>query len=104
LVWKIEWDDRAVKDMRGLSHSDQKDIVRYLRERIATDENPKRFGKSLTREKSDYGDIASVRAVLSAVLKTIVLSLSSLPLDIGKLFIIEISVTDCFVQFALSKF
>ena len=38
--------------MRSLSHPDQRNIFRYLRERIATDEDPRRFGKALTGEKS----------------------------------------------------
>jgi len=50
LTWKVEWDDAAVKELRKLDRQAQKDILRYFRERIATDEDPRRFGKSLSRE------------------------------------------------------
>jgi len=50
LTWKIEWDDAAAKELRKLDKQAQKDILRYFRERIATDEDPRRFGKQLSRE------------------------------------------------------
>lgn len=50
MTWKVEWDDAAVKELRKLDRQAQKDILRYFRERIATDEDPRRFGKSLSRE------------------------------------------------------
>jgi mRNA interferase RelE/StbE len=51
VIWRIEWDDRARKELRKLGKQIQEDILRYLRERIATKEDPKRFGKSLSFEK-----------------------------------------------------
>ena len=50
LVWTIEFDDAAAKELRTLDHQAQRQILRYLRERIATDEDPRRFGKPLSRE------------------------------------------------------
>lgn len=50
-TWKVEWDDRAVKELRKLDKTIQKKILAFLRERIATTENPKRFGKGLQYEK-----------------------------------------------------
>ncbi|MBD3265836.1 type II toxin-antitoxin system mRNA interferase toxin, RelE/StbE family [bacterium] len=49
--WRIEWDERALKDMHQIDRADQKTIIRYLRERIETNENPRRFGKPLICEK-----------------------------------------------------
>ena len=52
LTWTIEFDDRAARELRGLDRQAQNDILRYLRRRIATDEDPRRFGKPLSRELS----------------------------------------------------
>ena len=47
--WRVEFDDRARRDLRKLDASVQTAILRYLRERIATAEDPRRFGKALRR-------------------------------------------------------
>jgi mRNA interferase RelE/StbE len=52
LTWKVEFDDRAAKEFRKLDRQAQQDILRYLRKRIATKEDPRRFGKRLS------GDLA----------------------------------------------
>jgi len=49
-MWQVEFDDAAAKELRKLDRQAQKDILKYFRERIATDEDPRRFGKSLSRE------------------------------------------------------
>ena len=46
----VSWDDRAVKELRKLDKPLQKEILKYFRERIATEENPRRFGKPLSYE------------------------------------------------------
>jgi mRNA interferase RelE/StbE len=51
LVWKIEWDDEAVREFRKLGHPAQKLIRDYLRSRIATEESPRRFGAGLGGDK-----------------------------------------------------
>lgn len=50
MTWNVEWDDAAVKELRKLDKQDQKDILKYFRERIVTDDDPRRFGKPLSRE------------------------------------------------------
>lgn len=50
MTWSVEWDEAAVKELRKLDKQAQKDILRYFRERIATDDDPRRFGKPLSRE------------------------------------------------------
>jgi len=52
LIWKVEFDDRASKELRKLDRQAQQDILRFLRERIATEEDPRRFGKPLTGDKA----------------------------------------------------
>jgi mRNA interferase RelE/StbE len=51
LTWTVEFDDRARKELRKLNQGLQQDILRYLRERIATKDDPKRFGKPLAYDK-----------------------------------------------------
>lgn len=46
-MWKIEVDHRAAKELRRLDRQHQIRIVRFLRERIATSEDPRRLGKAL---------------------------------------------------------
>lgn len=50
MTWTVEFDDAAVKELRKLNKQTQRDILRYLRERISTDEDPRRFGKPLSRD------------------------------------------------------
>jgi mRNA interferase RelE/StbE len=54
LTWTVEFDDAAAKELRKLDRQAQSDILRYFRERIATDEDPRRFGKPLS------GDLAGL--------------------------------------------
>lgn len=50
LTWAVEFDARAARELRKLDRQVQREILGYFRERIATDEAPRRFGKSLSRE------------------------------------------------------
>ena len=54
MTWKIEFDDAAAKELRKLDRHAQKEILGYLRQRIATDQDPRRFGKPLS------GDLANL--------------------------------------------
>ena len=51
-MWAVEWDDAARKELRKLDHSAQNQIIRYLDDRIATEEDPRRFGEGLTGDKA----------------------------------------------------
>jgi mRNA interferase RelE/StbE len=46
-AWTVEFDPEAAKELRKLGRPAQKLILRYLRERIATFDDPRRFGKAL---------------------------------------------------------
>ena len=48
-VWKVEFDDRARRELRKLAPEIQQNILRYLRKRIAVADDPRRFGKPLRR-------------------------------------------------------
>ena len=46
-VWTIEFEKAAAKELRKLDASVQREVVSYLETHIATDKNPRRFGKAL---------------------------------------------------------
>lgn len=52
MTWKVEWVDGAAKELRKLDKQIQRDILRYFRKRIATDDDPHRLGKPLVGNKS----------------------------------------------------
>jgi mRNA interferase RelE/StbE len=47
-VWRVEFDRAADRDLRKLGAEAEREITRYLRERIATAADPRRFGHALT--------------------------------------------------------
>ena len=49
MTWTIEFDDSATKELRKLDKHAQQEILQYFRKRIATEEDPRRFGKPLSR-------------------------------------------------------
>lgn len=52
MIWRIEWDDRARKELRKLDPPTQKEIFSYLRTRILTSKNPRSFGEGLSGNKA----------------------------------------------------
>jgi len=51
LVWTIEITRTAEKQIKKLSHPTQESIVRFLRERLKSAENPRQWGKPLHGDK-----------------------------------------------------
>jgi len=49
-MWRVEFDLNAARELRKLGRPAQAEILRYLRERIATADDPRRFGKALTKD------------------------------------------------------
>ncbi len=47
MTWKVEFDNRARKELRKLDKQAQDRILKWLRETLATEEDPRRTGKSL---------------------------------------------------------
>ncbi len=47
-MWHVEFDVRAAKELKKLPPDARKKILSFLQTRIATDEDPKRFGKALS--------------------------------------------------------
>jgi mRNA interferase RelE/StbE len=52
--WEFEITPSAEKQILKLGHTARADITRYLSQRIATPENPRRFGKALTGDLKGY--------------------------------------------------
>ncbi len=52
LAWRVQIDDRAARDIRKLDRDEQHRILSFLRGRIATDGDPRRFGQPLTGSKT----------------------------------------------------
>ena len=50
MTWTVEWDNKARRELRKLNQSTQGYILRYFRERIMVDDDPRRFGKTLRHE------------------------------------------------------
>ena len=50
MTWTVEFDDAAAKELRKLDKQTQQEILRFFRKRIATDEDPRRFGKPLSHD------------------------------------------------------
>jgi len=51
LAWTIEYDPRALKDIKKLGRSVQSEIYRYITTRIASAADPRALGKPLTGSK-----------------------------------------------------
>ncbi|OAN61213.1 addiction module toxin RelE [Balneola sp. EhC07] len=47
MIWKVEFDDRARKELRKLDKQTQDRILKWLRTNLATEDDPRRTGKSL---------------------------------------------------------
>lgn len=57
--WSYSFEEHALKELKKLGPRAHKEILTYLDERIATDEDPSRFGKPLR------GDLARIVALSS---------------------------------------
>jgi mRNA interferase RelE/StbE len=49
--WEIEYDPGALRDLRKLDRSIQREILDYMDQRIAAAEDPRKFGKPLRTSK-----------------------------------------------------
>jgi mRNA interferase RelE/StbE len=69
-VWSVEFDAEAARDLRKLGAVAERAILRYLRQRIATVDDPRRFGRPLTGDLKglwryrvgDYRIVAAIEA------------------------------------------
>ena len=52
MAWRVEFDHRAKRELDKLDRPTQERITRFLRERIATDEDPRRIVEALRGAKA----------------------------------------------------
>jgi len=81
LTWSVEWDERARRELRQLDRQIQRTILRYFSERIATDDDPRRFGKPLRHElqglwRYRIGDYRAVCQIENELLVILVLAVN----------------------------
>ena len=50
-IWRVDFDPDAARELRKLGGSVRQMILKYLRERIATKEDPRRFGQALLGDR-----------------------------------------------------
>ena len=79
MSWVYRFDERAVKELRKLGKQAQRDIISYLDERIAVDEDPRRFGKGLRSDLAGLwlyrvGDYSIVCQILDGELIVLVVT------------------------------
>lgn len=68
MAWKIEFDADVEKDLKKLGHTAQKKIITYIKEKIASIDDPRILGKPLSGNLSglwryrvgDYRIIAKI--------------------------------------------
>jgi mRNA interferase RelE/StbE len=78
-MWIVEWDDRAVKELRRIDKTTQLDILQFLKKRIMTHEDPRRFGKPLIGNKKGLwryriGDYRLICSIEETVFKILVIA------------------------------
>ena len=67
-AWRVEFDRAAVRDLRKLGVDAERRVLRFLRERIAGSDDPRRLGHALTGDHSglwryrvgDYRIVATI--------------------------------------------
>ncbi len=53
-AWRIEFDARALDDLRKLGTTPRVRILRFLEERVACAEDPRQLGKALSGDKTGF--------------------------------------------------
>lgn len=54
MAWIVEWSDRAIRSLRRLSPAGREGVIRYMRDRIASEDDVRRFGKALVGDKAGF--------------------------------------------------
>lgn len=73
MAWRVEFESQADKELARLDPQHAKRILKYLSERIATDEDPSRFGDPLRHDltglwKYQVGDYRIICEIQDEVL------------------------------------
>ena len=52
MIWRVKFSETALRQLKKLGKPPQRDILKYLKKRIETDEDPQRHGEPLRRSLS----------------------------------------------------
>jgi mRNA interferase RelE/StbE len=79
MAWKVEFTDRARRQLRKLHPEVQDRLLRFLRERVATSSDPRALASALTGELSGYwrfrvGDYRLICRIQKEVFTVLVIS------------------------------
>ena len=79
-MWEVQWDSRAIKELKALDFTIQSEILQYLKKRIVTNEDPRRFGKALIGNKKGFwhyrvGDYRLICAIEDDVFTVLVIAI-----------------------------
>jgi mRNA interferase RelE/StbE len=77
-VWSVEFDREAAKEVRSLGHAERGRVLRYLREKIASPYDPRRFGKALSGDlkglwRYRVGDVRIIASIQDQTVTVLVL-------------------------------
>ena len=78
--WKVFFEEQALKDFAKLDHSVQRQVQKYLRERLITMECPQRLGKPLMHQLKGFwryhiGDYRLICRIIEQQLTIVVVEL-----------------------------
>ena len=76
--WHVQLEAGAADDLRQLGAPDRQRVLRYLRTRLATPDDPRRFGKALTGDLKDLwryriGDVRVIASIKDETVTVLVL-------------------------------
>lgn len=80
MAWSVEWKKRSVKELKKLDKEIAGRIVDFMENQIATDSDPRRFGKGLKKElrglwRYRVGDYRIICEIQDEVINVLVLNL-----------------------------
>ena len=84
LIWKVEWDDRARRELRRLDRSVQRTILRYISDCIRTPEDARHSGRALHSSLGELrryriGDYRIICRIEDARLIVLILRVARMP-------------------------
>ncbi len=80
--WRVDFDADAAKELRALGGAERQQVLNYLRKRIATPEDPRRFGKALTGDlkglwRYRVGDVRIITSIQDQTVTVLVLRVAN---------------------------
>ena len=82
MAWRVRFEKRALKDMARLGSVDRERIARFIRDRIASRDDPREIGEALTgpfagRSKYRVGDYRIIASIDDGAVTIIVIRIGN---------------------------